>query len=192
MSKETLFSILMRSPWWMSVLLAAALFAGVRLVLPDFAAICAALPFLGIAGYAGWRQLRAPGSANVADMLAKLRAMSWESFSAVIGEAFRREGYSVTTLAGGAADLELRRNGRVSVVGCKRWKVAQTGVGPLRELLDAMHTRDAHDCIYVAAGNFTEHARAFATEKSIRLISDSALAQLVGRAERGNWRRFLR
>jgi restriction system protein len=192
MAKQTLFSILSRSPWWVSVLIAGALFAGVRMFLPDFAAFCAALPFLGIAGYAGWRQLRTPGTTNVADMLARLRAMSWQDFSAVMAEAFRRDGYGVTELAAGAADLELRKNRRVAVVSCKRWKVAQTGVGPLRELFDVMRAREAEDCIYVTAGDFTAQAREFAIEKSIRLLNDVALARLVGRVERGRRRWFRR
>jgi len=192
MAKETLFSILSRSPWWMSVLIAAALFALVRLFLPAFAAVFAALPFLGIAGYAAWRQIGVPGASSVADTLAMLRAMPWEEFSALISEGFRRDGYTVTAIGGGAADFELQKKGRVSVVSCRRWKVAQTGVGPLRDLLEAMRSRDAHDCIYVAAGAFTHPAREFAAAKSIRLLSDTALAQLVGKRKRSKRRWTLR
>ena len=184
MAKETLFSILSRAPWWMSVAVAAALFAVARLFLPDIAALFAALPFLAIAGYAGWRQLRAPGVTDATAILGRLRAMPWDNFSSEISEAFRRDGYSVTEIANGAADFEMRKNGRVSIVSCKRWKVAQTGVGPLRELFAAMRARDAQECIYVAAGDFTANARAFATEKTIRLLSDTALAELVERGER--------
>lgn len=190
MAKETLFSILSRAPWWVSVAAAAAMFAVVRLFLPDFAALFAALPFLAIAGYAGWRQLRATGVTDVTEILGKLRVMPWENFSAVIGEAFRRDGYSVTEIANGAVDFELRKSGRVSIVSCKRWKVAQTGVGPLRELYEAKRARDAQECIYVSAGDFTANAREFATEKAIRLLNDTALGVLVARVERGK-RRWL-
>ncbi len=169
---------------------AAALFASVRVFLPDIAAVAAALPFLAIAGYAGWRQLRTPGVTNVAEILGRLRAMSWENFSAVIGEAFRRDGYSVAEIAHVAADFELRKNGRVTIVGCKRWKVAQTGVGPLRELYDAKQARDAQECVYVAAGEFTANARKFAADKAIRLLSNAELAGLVARVGRGK-RRWL-
>ena len=192
MANQSLFSILSRSPWWVSIIIAAALFAGVRLFLPDIAAFCAALPFLVIAGYAGWRQLRTPGAKNVAESLARLRAMSWQDFCALTGEAFRRDGYSVTAIARGAADFELRKNGRVSVVTCKRWKVVQTGVGPLRELVEAMRSHDAQEGIYVAAGDFSAQAREFAVEKSIRLISDAALVRLVAPVERGGARWFRR
>mgnify|MGYP001570922782 FL=1 len=188
MAKESLFSILSRSPWWLSVLIAAVMFAGVRLFLPDIAAFFATLPFLGIGGYALWRQLRAPSVTNVAEILGRLRAMSWEDFSALITEAFRRDGYTVSAIPGSAADLELRRNGRVAVVSCKRWKVAQTGAGPLRDLYSAKQARDAQECIYVAAGDFTANARAYATEKAIRLLHDAALATLVTRAGRSRRR----
>jgi restriction system protein len=190
MSKDSLFSMLLRAPWWMSVVIAAALFAAVQLFLPDIAAFFAALPFLVIAGYAGWRQFRAPSATSVDDMLAKLRAMSWENFSAVINEAFRRDGYGVSEIADGAADLELRKSGRVVVVSCKRWKVAHTGIGPLRELYAAKRAHDAHECIYVAVGDFTANARAYATEKAIRLLNDKALGELVAHVERGKRRWF--
>ncbi len=192
MAKESLFSILSRSPWWLSVMIAAVMFALVRLFLPDIAAFFAALPFLAIAGYAGWRQLRAPSVTNVAEMLGRLRAMAWEDFSGVIGEAFRRDGYAVTEIQGSAADLELRKNGRVAIVCCKRWKVAQTGAGPLRELYAAKQACEAQECIYVAAGDFTANARAYATEKSIRLLHDAPLATLVARVARGRRRWFFR
>ena len=187
MPKESLFSLLSRSPWWVSVIIAAVIFALVRLALPAFGALFAALPFLGIAGYALWRQLRAPSATNVAEILGKLRAMPWENFSAVIGEAFRRDGYSVTEIANTAADLELHKNGRVSIVCCKRWKVAQSGVGPLRELHAAKQARDAHECIYVAAGGFTDNARAYAGENGIRLLHDAALAAIIARVKKPRW-----
>ncbi len=189
MARQTLFSILLRAPWWMSVVVAITLFAGTRLLLPDIAAVAVALPFLAIAAYAGWRQLRTPSVSNVAEMRGKLRAMSWENFSPLIAEAFRRDGYSVAELAHNAADFELRKNGRVIIVSCKRWKASQTGAGPLRGLYEAKGARDAHDCIYVAVGDFTANARKYAGEKAVTLLSDTDLVRLLARVERGtrNW-----
>jgi restriction system protein len=192
MAKDSLFSILSRAPWWLSIAIAAALFAGIRLFLPDIAAFFAALPFLVIAGYTGWRQLRAPSVTAAADMLAKLRTMSWEGFSVVISAAFRYDGYSVTKIADGAADFELRKNGRVSIVSCKRWKVAQTGIGPLRDLHAAKQAHDAQECIYVTAGDVTANASAFAADKAIRLLNGTALGDLVARFERSKRRWFIR
>ena len=111
--------------------------------LPPIAALFATFPFLGIAAYAAWKQLRTPGAANVAAILGKLRDMSWEHFSAVVVEALTRIGYVVTASQGGAVDYEARKDGRLALVSCKRWKVAQTGAGPLRELFDAKKAADA-------------------------------------------------
>ena len=190
--KDTLFAILSRAPWWISIAAGAALFATVRLFLPDIVALASALPFLGIAAYAGWRQLHAPGVTNVEEILGKVRGMPWENFSAIMAEAFRRDGYTVTEVVKGAVDLRLEKTGRITLVSCKRWKVAQTGIGPLRELLEAKKAIDAADCIYVAAGDFTANARAYATEKSIRLLHEAPLAALVARVGRGKrgWFRF--
>ena len=192
MRKDSLFSILSRAPWWMSVGIAAALFAGIRLFLPDIAAFFAALPFLVIACYAGWRQMRAPSANDATDMLGRLRTMSWEGFAVVISAAFRYDGYDVTKIEAGAADFELRKNGRVSIASCKRWKVAQTGISPLRDLLAEKQARDAQECIYVTAGDVTANASAFATEKGIRLLSGVALGELVARFERSKRRWFLK
>jgi len=189
MAKRSLFSILVRSPWWLSVLIAAALFMAVRQFMPDYAALASTLPFLAIAGYAGWRQMRAPSAERGADALARLRALSWRAFAALIEEAFRRDGHTVVALADGVADYELRKNGRVTLLGCKRWKVAQTGIEPLRELLHAKQAADAQECIYVAAGDLSPNARQFAAQNGIRLLCAAELAQFLGRAGGGKRKR---
>lgn len=184
MAENSLFAILLRSPWWVSVLVAAGIVAAARLVVPEVYAFFAALPFIVIGSVAGWRQLRVPSASRVAETLEALRAMSWRDFSSALAEAFRDEGYAVTRLAGAAADFELAKAGRISLLGCRRWKAAHTGVDPLRELDDAKREREAHGCIYVAAGEITAGARAFALERNIRLIHGAELAKLLPRARR--------
>jgi restriction system protein len=183
--KESLFAVLSRQPWWLSVLVAGALFGSAQLFLPAMISAAIAIPFLGIACYAGWRQLRAPGAADVEATLSRIRNMPWENFSAVISEAYRRDGYAVTEVFKGAVDLKLDKAGRITVVSCKRWKVAHTGIGPLRDLLEAKKAQDAAECIYIAAGDITANAREFATQKSIRVLQGTALAILIARVERG-------
>lgn len=179
MAKNSLFAILLRSPWWISVAVAGGVFAAARLLLPPLYAGFVALPFAVIAGYAAWRQFRAPSAARVAGTLETIRSAGWAEFSAALADAFRRDGYTVNRLHGADADFELIRSGRIALVGCKRWKAARTGVEPLRELHDAMRARDSHECIYVAAGEITENARTFAAEKSIRVLHDAELAVLL-------------
>ncbi len=184
MAENSLFATLLRSPWWISIVVAAGIVAAARLVVPEVYAFFAALPFIVIGGVAGWRQLRAPNAARVADTLEAVRAMSWGDFSSALADALHDDGYTVSRLTGAAADFELAKAGRISLVGCKRWKAARTGVDPLRDLYDAKRAREAHECIYVATGEITDGARAFAGEKNIRLIHGAELAKLLPRARR--------
>jgi len=187
MAKDSLFAVLLRSPWWISIAIAAGIVAAVRLVLPGVHvayAVFAALPFIVIGAIAGWRQLRQPGTARVAGTLEAVRAMSWGDFSGALEDAFRRDGYAVRRLDGPAADFELTRGGRTSLVACKRWKVARTGVDPLRELDAAKRARDAYECIYIATGEITDGALKFAREKGIRVVHGAELAKLLPRVGR--------
>ncbi|HEY5292444.1 MAG TPA: restriction endonuclease [Burkholderiales bacterium] len=183
MAKRSLFAILSHSPWWLSVLIAAALFMVVRQFMPDYAALASTLPFLAIAGYAAWRQSRVPNPERVAEVLAALRAMSWQEFAPLMEAAFRCDGYAVVALSRGAADFELRKSGRVVLAGCKRWKVAQAGIEPLRELALATEAANAQESIYVAAGDLSQNARQFASDKKIRLLCDAELAQFLVRSK---------
>ena len=42
--------------------------------------------------------------------------------------------------------------------------------------------RDAHECIYVAAGEITDNARAFAAKHAIKLVGGPELARLLPRS----------
>ena len=187
MHENSLFALLLRSSWWVSGGVAVALFATARLLLPDpyadYAAF-GALPFLVIAVVVAWRQLRQPSAGRVAATLAVLRELSWDEFSALVEEAFRSDGYVVTRLAGAGADFELARAGSVALVGAKRWKAARTGIEPLRDLQAAARSRKAGECIYVAAGEVSDNALAFAADNKIRLVHDAELAKLLPRALR--------
>ncbi len=64
MSQNSIFAVLLRSPWWMSAGVALLLSVGGFAALPlEYAAmgVFAAVPFAVIAIIAAYRQLRAPG-----------------------------------------------------------------------------------------------------------------------------------
>ncbi|MBS0338809.1 MAG: restriction endonuclease [Proteobacteria bacterium] len=182
MNQNSLFAMLLRSPWWVSAGVAAALFTAGRIVLPEqygLYAFFAALPFLVIAVHVAWKQLRAPSQSTIATAVETLRAMSWGDFSAAVEAAYQGDGYTVTRLAGAGADFELEKGGRTTLVSCKRWKVARTGVEPLRELDAARAAREAHEALYIATGEVTENARSYAAEKRIQVLQDMDLMRLV-------------
>jgi len=192
MSENSLFAILLRSSWWISIAIAAALIALSRALLPSdyflFGAF-SAVPFIVIGAIAGWKQLRAPSPARIAGTLDTVRAMSWSDFAHAIEAAFRADGFVVTRLQGEAADFEMLKDGRTVLLAGKRWKVARTGIEPLRELVAARQARDAQECLYVATGEITDNARRFATENRIRIVSGPELAMLMPAAGRAVKRR---
>ena len=175
MKENSLFAVLLRSPWWVSLVVAAGMFALLKFFLPTPYAAFGTLPFLVIGAIAGWRQLRAPSAKHIAARLDAMRTMSREEFAAALADAFRRQGYAVSPVGGAQAELQLTRAGRVSLVAWRRWKATHTGIEPLRELHAAAQAREAHECIYVASGELTGAARAFAAQKSIRLLSPAEL-----------------
>ena len=177
MHKNSLFAILLRSPWWVSLVVAGALFAGLRLLVPPLYASFFALPFLVIGCYAGWKQLRAPSAASIAKKLEAARALDWKGFAAQMEASFRREGFEVTRLEGEDADFHLERSGTRILVACKRWKAARTGIEPLRQLKAAARNRKVPDCIYVVAGEVTPVAASFAAENGISIFSGMELAK---------------
>ena len=107
-------------------------------------------------------------------------ALSLREFVDALAAGFERQGYEVRRLAKSAADLELSKVGRKSLVGCRRWKAASTGVEPLRDLHAAGEASEAGECVYVALGGITDNAQRFATEKRIRLLQGAELAQMLG------------
>ena len=175
---NSLFMILLRQPWWVSALIAAGLFGVLRLFIPEGMALFGAIPFVGIAIYALVQRLRRPGAKRVAATLERARGLSGEKFVSTLEEGFRREGYAVTRMDG-AADLVLRREGLVTLVACKRWKAMRAGIEPLREFDAATREHGAVGRMYVAAGEVTENARAFAQERNIRLVQEEELARLL-------------
>ena len=131
----------------------------------------------------------------MADTLQAIGAMSWNEFSSAIESGFRRDGYAVTRLPGPAADFELVKGSRTVLVSCKRWKVARTGIEPLRELHAAKQARDAQHGIYVAAGEISDNARKFAAANGIQLLQGADLALLLrgmGRAPKASPERVTR
>jgi restriction system protein len=181
MHQNSLFAILLRSPWWISIAIAAGLAAASTFVVPLEYAVFVGLPFFVIGVVAAWRQLRAPSAARVVAALEATRAMSWPEFAGAMEEAFRRQGYRVDRLDGAKGDFALARGGRTALVSCKRWKVARTGVEPLRELDAARRAREASEGIYVAAGEITDQALEFAGRNGIRVVRGADLAALLPR-----------
>jgi restriction system protein len=182
MAEKSLFAILLRSSWWISLSIAAVIALASKALLPPpyfpFGAM-GGFPFVVIAMIALWRQLRAPSTAHVEATLAQINAMPWREFSAALEQALMREGFEVRRVDLPAADFELLKGGRTVLLGGKRWKAARLGLEVLQSLETARSTRDASSCICVATGEVSDTARAFAAQHQIRVIQGTELAQLL-------------
>ena len=182
MAPNSLFAILLRSPWWASLGIALGLVLLMRLLLPAQYAVAGMLgsfPFVVIAAIAAWKQLRAPSPAQVNQTLERLQAMNARAFADAIEAAFRAQGHDVRRVDAPGADLELTRGVRRTVVGFRRWKAASVGVEPLRELHAAQLKLEADHSLYVAAGTLSEKAADFVRESKLELMGAAELAQLM-------------
>jgi restriction system protein len=182
--ENSLFAILMRSRWWVSLLVAVGVFGVARLLLPEAYAFLAALPFIVIGVMSLGRQLREPSGARIDATIGELRAMTWEEFARALEQGYRRQGYVVKRVEG-AADFELERAGRLFLVAAKRWKASNTGVEPLKELVAAGKAREAAECIYVLAGEMNQNALGFAKKTKVNWVRGADLVKIMGTRDRG-------
>jgi restriction system protein len=182
MAPNSLFAILLRSPWWISLAIAAGVALVARLLLPDkyvAAGMLGGFPFVVIAAMAAWKQARVPSAAQTAWALQRLNSMSSRDVAAAIEAAFRNQGQEVQKLNAPGADLVLKKAGHSTLVSWRRWKAASTGIEPLRELHAAQQRQQAGAALYIAGGEISDKARAFAKERDIRLMGVAELAQLL-------------
>src|ERR1035437_309482 len=197
--QEGIFDMLATLPWWVSIVVAGIAYVFFKWVFPGLAGQSVFLKvmaqaFQGNAGLVSCLFLiPAPIAFFNASRRRKLldsqtgiesiRAMSWQSFELLVGEAFRRQGYGVEERGGSAADggvdLVLRKDGKTTVTQCKRWREVQVGVQPVRELFGIMHAEKADTAIFVSSGTYTADAVEFARGQPIRLIDGDELADMV-------------
>ena len=115
--------------------------------------------------------------------LESITALGWRHFEQLVGEAFRRQDYTVeeTGLGGadGGIDLILRKNGRRVLVQCKQWRRRQIPVNVVREIYGLLAHHHADEVKIVCTGTYTRDAANFAQDKPIELIGGEELLQMI-------------
>ena len=209
MARSNLLRDVASLPWPFGVGIAAVVWIALRHVLPamfagsgnaigvglapiahDVAPIFASL-FLAAAamswGRSRWRSRDRRKLLDASTDLTSIRALPWDRFEHLVGEAFRRRGYAVRENAAAGADrgidLVLVRAGETVLVQCKRWD-KPIGVPVVRELLGAVTTEGATGGVLVTSSTFTEPARVFARANDIELVDGAALRQMIGEVRR--------
>jgi len=200
--RESLVDVLLVLPWWASVIVAATAFAllkfaaplyfasnpytaGIGTVATNNAALVAGF-FLLIGSLSFIRAVFVKRKFNGLASIQHVRELSWRQFEAIVGEAFRRRGYTVMENAvdgpDGGIDLVLRKDDAKYYVQCKQWKQIKVGVKPIRELYGVIAAGDAAGGFFVASGEYTSDARDFARKCAIELIDGPRLADMIAQA----------
>lgn len=180
MSQNSLFAILLRSPWWYSALIgfvfiaiSLAFFGGQYLLLGIFGAI----PFFGVAGHVGYKQSKLPSQKRVSEVEAQARGMRSSQIAQKIAQSYTDARFDSEVFKGDAADLMLIRGNRTYLLCTNRFKVGNTGVEPLKQLVAAGEKAEATGYLYVALGGVSAAAKDYAEQNDVELIQASRLAQ---------------
>ena len=182
MAKNSLFAVLLRSPWWISALIAVVLAMLGLVALPERFRVIGVLsgaPFLVIAAISARRRWHLPSSARVAETHTALGRMAWPAFAELLQHSFRRDGYTVSPGKSTAVDFELTRDGRRMFVCARRWKSARTGLEALRALQAARDADDPPHALYIGLGPLTDTALPFAAQHGITIWGAAELAQAL-------------
>ncbi|MFN0185060.1 MAG: restriction endonuclease [Aquabacterium sp.] len=180
MARNSLFAILLRSSWWISVALAAFVGGVAAAVVPDAYRVVAAFsgfPFVVIAVMAAWRGRNQPSVAQVERAAQALGQTSWSAFATLLEAAFRRDGFSVERSQRPGVDFEIEKAGRRMMVAARRWKSAHVGLEPLRALQAAREAAEAPDALYIGLGALSDQARKLAAAERVAVWQAPELAQ---------------
>lgn len=180
MAEGSAFAVLLRSPWYYSALIGAAL-ALLSLILPSaqiaILVAAASLPFFGIALFAAYKQFQRPSPKQIGEIEQQARSMTAKQVSQKIAEVYIEARFDSVEFKGNAAQLELERGNRKLLVNSKRFKAANSGIEPLKEMVNAGEKIEATGYIYVALGTVSAAAREFAAENNIELVYGARLVE---------------
>lgn len=209
---EDLIFIASRLPWWVSLLIAFAAWLFFHSVATSPAPAVASTKQLGemmvgqmfrtfsmflqyivpaafvfgsIASVIGRSKRRKllNDAASAAQSAQVIDGMSWREFEQLVGEVFRRKGFTVTETGGngpdGGIDLVLRMGADKYLVQCKQWKAVKVGVTVIREFFGVMTASGAAGGFIVTSGSYTQDAISFAEGRNIQLISGKHLSKWI-------------
>lgn len=182
MPKNSLFSVLLRSPWWVSTLIGSVLVLVAMALLPQkfkLVGALGALPFFVISALAAKRQWHLPSAKQVAQLTETVSALGWPAFAKQLQGSFERDGWTVHMGKREPVDFRLERAGRQLVVHARRWKSARIGLEPLRALQAAREDAGASDALCICLGELSDTARPFASKNRIAVWRADELAQAL-------------
>lgn len=191
MSDRSMFAVLLRSPWWVSFVVVAAISLASSALLPNeyklMGALCS-FPFAVIGVMAAWRQRSHLSAAQADTLQSALANMNWREFSPLLSQAFVRQGFTVTALTNGAGDFILTREGQTTLVCAKRWKAAAWGIDNLQTLLSESESHSASQMICVSLQAMPNTLKSFATQHRVTWLAGQSLWSLIAPEYQANVR----
>jgi len=195
---DGLMDLLSELPWWISVIVGVVVYVVMAFVIPavssgnpmskPLAQVASqfswiALIFLLPAGFSAFRSASKSRLLDRQTSIESIQSLPWKRFEELLGEAYRRQGYSVvensTLGSDGGIDLTIRMGGSAFLVQCKQWRTSKVGVKVIREMFGLMTAHHAAGAIVVTSGTFTKEARDFASGKPIELVEGDQLVQII-------------
>jgi len=197
---EGWFDLLVVLPWWVSVIVSASTYIGLKYIAPSISTdnmflqpmlttlapnIAHMMAFVllipaPISAFNSWRKRKLLDDQK---SIQTIRDLSWREFEELVAEAYRRQGYTVientTAGADGGIDVKLMKDGHTHLVQCKNWKTSKVGVKVVREMYGVMVAKHAYSAIIIVSGTFTQEAKNFAVGKPVDLINGSQLEKLI-------------
>jgi len=198
---KSILEDLVAIPWWVNIILAIISYPLVKYWIPSITsasqnlfikavsigaphlAPVVALVFLVAAAASAFNAWRKGELLERQRGIGTLRTVSWQEFEELVGEAYRRKGFSVTKTGGGGADggvdLVLRKGGEKFLVQCKHWRMDKVGVKLVRELYGVVMAESASGGILISSGSFTREAQDFAKGKPLDLLDGRQLIEVI-------------
>ena len=123
------------------------------------------------------------GWLNDRQILAKLKAMTPSDFEKFIADVFSRLGYRTGVVGGsgdGGVDITMTKDGRRSIVQCKKFITRKVRPHDVRDFFGAMGDRNIDGKgFFITTNIFTYDAERFAEDKPMELIDGAKLVHLV-------------
>ena len=130
----------------------------------------------------------APAPTPIESDHADLDSLRTDQIELLLGEIFRRQGYTIELSAAlgadGSSDLILRRDGESIPVQSRDWKTSRVGEPEVREFYSVMAATAAPRGVFATTGSFAREAREFAAAHAIELLDGPAFAQQIAAVRR--------
>jgi restriction system protein len=196
---ENIFEILADLPWWVSIVFGLIVYVllqfGLTFIWRDvkslpgiFATTLSKFSWLAVffvvpSLVSVCRSVRKRRQLDRQSGIDTIRTLSWKEFEDLLGEAYRRQGFTVFENTGigadGGIDLTIKKAGETYLVQCKHWKTYKVGVKVVREMLGLVTAHGATGAIVVTSGVFTKEAVDFAAVQGIQLVDGVDLFPLI-------------